>query len=227
MDLLYSNLSIQHSAFSRVNNAILSSVPLSSASSENWSCWFCSCLIEFIAKQVKSQSLTCRQCLRMFHKKCTDRSRARGGNWNREPWLCTTCTASGVQSSNQPVATNSSVTQPQVRRDQPLLTHVQPPANAALALTETLRPSLQQEDISIVDINPPIYIPPDILNPSAIYFHPKVPLFTPTMDAADPAPELFPQVPINSAVQPTISTRRFPSNAIRQRGSNVAVMHPE
>ena len=41
------------------------------------------------------------------------------------------------------------------------------------------------------------------------------------------APELFPQVPINSAVQPTISTQRFPSNAIRQRGSNVAVMHPE
>ena len=199
----------------RVNNAILSSA-------ESWSCWSCSCQIELTATQVKNQPLTCSKCSRMFHKKCTDRSRARGGNWNREPWVCTSCTASGIQSSDP------SVTQPQARQDQNLITHAQPPVHAPPALTETPRPSLLQEDNSIVDINPPVYIPPNILNPSAIDFHPQVPPFTPSMDV-DPAPEHSSQVPFYSVAQPTISTqpRRFPSNAIRQKSSNVAVLHPE
>ena len=153
----------------------------------------------------------------MFHKKCTNRAGARGGNW-REPWLCPPCTTSEIQSHHQsspaPPSINGPHPQwpylpPTAQPQAPTAQH-QPtpdpslPTAAQASVTVAQRPSLLQEDDSIVDITPPSAEAPEVSqqtwNLSAIEFFPNIP----------------PAVPIptsNSSSQPS---RRFPNNSIRQ-----------
>ena len=70
-----------------------------SSSTVSTTCQHCKSGIELTTTRVRDQPLTCCSCSSLFHKRCTDRSGARGGRWSRDPWLCPPCRGSSAQSS--------------------------------------------------------------------------------------------------------------------------------
>ena len=94
----------------QINNDIITSV-----SNTVLTCHSCYQNIDPSAAKVRDQPLTCKNCEKRFHKKCTDRSSSKGGSWNKDPWLCSLCSLSvvlpqEVQSSGPPCIE----TQPQI-----------------------------------------------------------------------------------------------------------------
>ena len=116
--------------------------------------------IELTATQVKEQPLSCKKCNKMFHKKCTNRRAVRGGNWNKEPWYCPSCTvvehsqASALLTDGDNVLSTVVLSTPQ---------------------TGAQRPSLLAEDNSTIDVNVATNEPALVLNPVASGFHHPTP----------------------------------------------------
>ena len=84
--LVAGHISANHQTRDQVNNDILTSV-----SSQSWACQSCKLNIDPAAAHARDLPLTCNQCSKMFHKKCSDRRDSRGGGWSRQPWFCPTC----------------------------------------------------------------------------------------------------------------------------------------
>ena len=145
--LTATHVATNQQSIDQINNAILSS----SVSQGSWSCSFCFSKISLTATKVKEQPLTCKNCNNVFHKKCTNRSSTRGSNWNREPWVCPSCTTSDNQACIPP---NNPPNQLPLSRQSPVL--LTSPSNL-----EQL--SLHEEtDTSIIDTHPATSRTPDI-----------------------------------------------------------------
>ena len=79
-----------------INNEIISTANNQSEeentnSVSNSACGRCKAPANPLAAYPRDQVLACRNCQKMFHKKCSDR-RALKGNWRKEPWFCESCT---------------------------------------------------------------------------------------------------------------------------------------
>ena len=53
-------------------------------------CASCKLPLDPTATQPKDQEMTCNKCGNMFHKKCNNRKKTTG-NWRRSPWYCSDC----------------------------------------------------------------------------------------------------------------------------------------
>ena len=137
--LAVSHVSTNQASIDHINSAILT------ASSN--SCQACFSHINPRPTSVREQPIACRKCGNTFHKRCTDRRRNRGANWNKEPWFCYSCVLDKTEDQNITNGIN--------RRATDALENVPVPKRAAPHV----------EDQAIIDITdePPIRT----LNPSA------------------------------------------------------------
>ena len=185
-------------SINQINNAILSSP--SPVTSRSWTCSFCSTNIALTSNKAKDQPLACKNCRKVFHKKCTNRSGARSSNWNKEPWFCPSCsTPSNVLPRPRPEKETNDHTNSILlpRQRQYSTTHI----------PGTQLTSLQEEDDSIQSITPT-----NLLRPPAQTSSPQQNLSINRVPAASTSPA---------------QTTRYPNNSIRQRNSNIAVMSPQ
>ena len=72
-------------SINQINKNLLSTIP------DSMSCNKCRSAVNPSATKVRDQSISCTTCSAIFHKKCTDKNRTRGRNWNRENWYCPNC----------------------------------------------------------------------------------------------------------------------------------------
>ena len=224
----------------------MTSLPLSPHALEHAS-------IEHVATRVRDQPLTCKSCSNLFHKKCTDRSGARGGAWNREPWFCFSCRSRGTIPPNETASISTAT-----------LSHNTSSHLSSSIFPVSLHPppdtSIHYEDNSIIEINE---TPPEDtrgrdgheqhgeaptrqlavhehLDPSAEDFIPRtLPSLRQTVNSptqADIPPGQLPAgllnqpeaVPLPQTIlAPTYQQQKFPNNSIRQRKSNIATLDPE
>ena len=218
-------------------------------------CGHCRGQVNPAAPCPKDQDLACSKCETVFHKKCTDRKKT-PGNWRKSPWYCHDCllgplTGQGVgyhatiiAPTTPPLNYTAEVFRPRSEAachvqlhedchgdgaqaeddDVPVLPQVQPvqslqslsqtlpgPGPAILSLEQTQSPQrqVQQQQAQTALVSAP---------------GPRVPQ---PQGGDQPQPRQcdrqYPrtQPPSDSAVT------KFPSNSIRQRGTNINLTDPE
>ena len=227
-------------SISEVNNAIISSVT-------SQTCKHCNLNINPTASHVKDQPLSCNRCTSTYHKRCTSRRGNRGGNWSKAPWLCPPCIQSDgglhvhAQDRTQHVQARSTILPSRaVTEPAPNLTfsmnqsHVHDPQNLHQTTGQTLLtlPSSPPEAAGVTDQHPahqaqPLqHSPPQAGPPTQVALaQPSPPQPVQAMTGMDPTVSV--RVSSIQDVLNTTEQRRFPNNAIRQRGSNVVVTNPE
>ena len=142
------HVAANYQSIQEVNNAIISA-----ASPASWSCNHCHSDIDPRATQVRERPLACNTCLKMFHKKCTNRSGARGNNWSRDPWLCPACSTSRETTPPLPSLSMSSVA-----------TSTQETTALPAITTEDAR----QEDNSVIETGLASAVPPSTSSSSSL-----------------------------------------------------------
>ena len=165
-----------------------------------WSCGECNSHLNPGATQVKDQPLACNNCQKIFHKRCTNRKGVKGIGWNKTPRFCPACLASNISEvGNSTISDSLQLASPSPSS----LASISQPTNSRLASTSLPQGSSSITTLSTARQNPVTSVPPDDATET-------VPL---TRDKDDP--------------RNTDQPQRFPSNAIRQRKSNIAVLEPE
>ena len=173
---------------------------LSSVPTSTWSCGECNSHLNPGATQVKDQPLACNNCQKIFHKRCTNRKGVKGIGWNKTPWFCPACLASNIFTvGNSTISDSLQLASPSPSS----LASISQPTNSRLASTSLPQGSSSITTLSTARQNPVTSVPPD--------------------DATETVPLTRGQDDPRNTDQP----QRFPSNAIRQRKSNIAVLEPE
>ena len=73
--LAISHVNSNQGTISDLNHAILTA--------NTNTCECCQFILNPATKSVKDQAISCQKCGKNFHKKCTDRRKLRGGNWQK------------------------------------------------------------------------------------------------------------------------------------------------
>ena len=174
---------------------------ISSVTSQTQSCPHCHRSIDPTVTMVKELPLCCNKCSNMYHKKCTDRRGVKGTNWNKSPWICPICVS---DSTLPPTHNQAQPIHPLSPNNQLGVQHM--PGQQSALVSDAPDQEQVPAVLAPIALSGPV-TPTTGLNPS-------VPEFTPA-----PIPTITEAAP-NTII-------RFPNNAIRQRGSNIAINNPE
>ena len=206
--LASNHIATNSKSIQQVNNAILSSI-----SPQCWTCTHCNTDIDPGASHVRDQPLTCKKCLKKFHKRCSDRKGVKGSNWNKNPWFCASCLSSNTYTTNPSVSLSHSsqqiITVVPSSSSQPSSSPLMP-SSTCIPPTTRGNPAHEEGFGTTNDID--LQIPTDTGVLSMEFSN-----NTNTVAAPND------QGPHSSTDQ----ALRYPSNAIRQRKSNVAAGEPE
>ena len=188
------------------NSATIEAINTNIRQSNPCFCSHCKDPITTTASLPKDQELSCNKCGKHFHKKCTDRKRTTG-NWRRSPWFCQQCLVGPQPLPNDQFSEDSPSLNPTAQIFQPQLG---PPPQE----TTSQSISIEQADIS------------QELEAS----HHNHPLQGFQQVAAQTATDRFraSSQPIPGSSNNNHSNNPvFPTNSVRQRGTNINTDNPE
>ena len=192
----------------QVNNAILSSI-----SPSTLLCNHCNFDIDPGANQVRDQPLTCKKCLKMFHKKCSDRRGTKGCNWNKNPWFCSICLTGNIPTIGP------SVSHP--HGSQQLITVVPPPSSQS-NLSQLIPMTVTDPPTTTLDL-----VPEEVIE-AAVDNAQQNEIDHGTVRSMPSNSNYVASIPQGQGSHSnTDQASRYPSNAIRQRKSNIATIEPE